>query len=178
MWPQHCWHLWAGGQPFSLTVVWIIGKSLTRCYFTATATILPWAAAWAVDASFPFNGMRAMRLWIISAAFTPACLLCPISHSSDWWQGSHLISTCELLQIGNLSLANLLCCRGLLIFKFLFVCLFVCFGCSFVLTTLQTDKVPSFPEAFINSTFSVCPRFSATFIGTRTFGHVCVRGCL
>lgn len=67
------WHLWAGGQPFSLTVVWIIGKSLTRCYFMATATILPWAAA---DASFPFNRMRTMWLWII------CCCLCCLHMST------------------------------------------------------------------------------------------------
>lgn len=51
------------------------------------------------------------------------------------------------------------------------------FGCHCALETSQTDKVLSFPKAFINSTFSVCPRFSATFISTHTPGCVGEGAC-
>lgn len=128
LWPQHAWHLRAGVQPFLFTIVWIIGKSLTHYYFTATAAILPWAGASAGDASFPFNRMKSTWLWIIwfclcrlnmntFAVFDRLC------YSSNWWQGSHLISThrgCELSEAVNISLANLLGARGLLIFFILF----------------------------------------------------------
>lgn len=134
LWPQHAWHLWAGRQPFSFTVVWIIGKSLTRYYFMATAAILPCAGASAGDASFPFNRMKTMWLWIIwfclcrlnMSTFSVFDQLC---YSSNWWQGSHLISThrgCELSEAVNISLAKLLSSRGLLIFFILWFWLLLC----------------------------------------------------